>query len=148
MEMTHRINGHPAWGSALSDEEQIRLRVIHAVMQGRKKREEACRELRLSPRQVRRLVQRVMREGDAGVVHKLKGRGSNRSLPVKLKEKVLKLYTKKYRQLGLSKARTKICKECKVRVNRETLRKWLIAAGIWQARRRVDLRPQYQSAFL
>ena len=49
----------------------------------------------LSERQVRRLVRAVREEGDTSIVHKARGRPSNRKVSEEVKERVLKLYGKK-----------------------------------------------------
>lgn len=43
----------------------------------------------LSERQVRRLLRAVRKEGDKGVIHKARGRPSNRRIPEKVKNKAL-----------------------------------------------------------
>ncbi|MEW6068898.1 MAG: hypothetical protein AB1610_11475 [Nitrospirota bacterium] len=41
--------------------------------------------LTLSNRQIRRLIKRVEEEGDIGIIHKSRGKPSNRRLPKKIK---------------------------------------------------------------
>ena len=53
---------------------------------------EAADILSLSDRQIRRIIKRVRLEGDAGIIHKTRGRPSNRRLSKKIKEKATKLY--------------------------------------------------------
>jgi hypothetical protein len=50
--------------------------------------------LRLSTRQVRRLQRRLRKQGDAAVVHGLRGKPSNRRLDPKAKHKILRAYRK------------------------------------------------------
>lgn len=63
---------------ALSQRDRDRLKELHAVIRRRQKLSQAARHLKLSRRQTRRLVRRVQREGDRGVLHRLRGRPSDR----------------------------------------------------------------------
>src|SRR5579863_8634906 len=57
----------------LSARERERLKVLQQVEEGHLKQVEAARRLRLSDRHVRRLQARLRREGDRGIVHRLRG---------------------------------------------------------------------------
>ena len=65
----------------LSAKERERLRVLQQVEEGHLKQIEAARRLHLTDRQVRRLQVRLRSQGDRGIVHRLRGRGSNRKIP-------------------------------------------------------------------
>lgn len=120
--------------ASFSEKEFRRLHVIHQVMQKWLTAQEAANALDLSARQVLRIVQRVSAEGEKGVMHRLKGRASNHTYPDGFKVRVLKLYKSKYAHLGPSAARRCLLRSQKIRLNRETLRRWLIAAGLRPAR--------------
>ncbi len=74
---------------ALSQRERDRLRVLHEVEQGHLTQVEAAGRVKLSDRQVRRLLLRIREQGDRAVVHGLRGRPSNRKLAACLEQKVL-----------------------------------------------------------
>jgi predicted ArsR family transcriptional regulator len=61
---------------ALSAQERERLKVLHQITQGHLRQIDAAHCLRLSDRQVRRLLQRLRSAGDGGLVHGLRGRPS------------------------------------------------------------------------
>jgi transcriptional regulator with GAF, ATPase, and Fis domain len=65
----------------LSAKERERLRVLQQVEEGHLKQIEAARRLHLTDRQVRRLQVRLRSQGDRGIVHRLRGRPSNRKIP-------------------------------------------------------------------
>ena len=69
---------------ALSSRERERLKVLHEVEEGHLKQVEAARRLHLTDRRVRRLQARWRQEGDGGLVHRLRGRRSNRQIPERL----------------------------------------------------------------
>jgi hypothetical protein len=64
----------------MSQRQRDVLKIMSAVLRGERTQAEAARLLRKSERQVRRLQRRLETEGDAGVVHRVKGRASNRQL--------------------------------------------------------------------
>jgi hypothetical protein len=72
---------------ALSAKERERLRVLHEVKRGHLRQIDAARRLRLSDRQVRRLLERVGKVGDRGLAHGLRGRPSNRKIPADLEQR-------------------------------------------------------------
>ena len=83
--------------------------------------------LGLSYRHIRRSYRRFVREGDAGLVHRSRGRPSNRARPAAFRAKVLARYKARYRGFGATLAAEKLAKEG-LDVDHETLRRWLLAA--------------------
>jgi transposase len=125
----------------MSQRERDRLRVLHAVLEGQRTQVEAARLLRLTPRHVRRLLQRLQHGGDAALVHGLRGQPSNRRKDAKLRRRVLQLYRKDFPDFGPTFAAEKLA-ERGLEVSPDTLRRWLLAEGLWQPQRR---REQHRS---
>src|SRR4029079_2356350 len=98
-------------------------------------RAEAARLLRLSTRQVRRLQRKLEAQGDGALVHGLRGRPSNRQADPQLKAAVLKAYRQDYADFGPTLAAEKLAARG-LAVSAEALRRWLLAEGLWQGRRR------------
>jgi hypothetical protein len=121
----------------MSRRERDRLKVLYGVIQGERPQKEAARLLRLTTRQVRRLVRRLQEAGDQGLIHRLRGRGSNRRLPAELRQQVLDQYRRCYRGFGPTLAGEKLA-ELGLRVSHDTLRRWLMAEGLWQGQRKRD----------
>ena len=120
----------------LSARERERLKVLHEVEQGHLRQIDAAHRLRLSDRQVRRLLGRLRTVGDRGLVHRLRGRPSNHKIPEALEQRSLRrLRLPTYAGFGPTLA-TEHLAQHGLRVSRETLRKWMSAAGLWQTRRR------------
>ncbi len=115
-----------------SQEELRRLHVIQKVLEGGLKQVEAAEILSLSSRHIRRVVKRVRGEGQRGIVHRLRGRPSNRKIPDQLKDKVIKLYRKTYKGFGPTLASEKLLERDGVSISDETLRGWLLEAGNWK----------------
>ena len=119
----------------MSGKERERLKVVGALKERRLKQVEAARRLRLCERQVRRLLRRYEAEGDGGLVHRARGRPSNRRLPEALRRRVLAQVTRAYRDFGPTLAAEKLQERDGLAVSRETLRQWMTAEGLWKPRR-------------
>lgn len=120
---------------ALNQRDRDRLKELHAVIKGRQKLGEAAKHLGLSRRQTRRLVRRVEQEGDGGVLHRLRGRPSNRAIPEELRSRAVALLTQeRYRDFAPTLA-TEHLERIGIRVSRETVRGWQTREGLWKARR-------------
>jgi transposase len=120
----------------LSTKDRDRLKVLHEVKGEHLTQRAAAQQLGISDRWVRELLGRVKQEGDRGVVHRLRGRVSNRRLPEKVRTKALELVRARYGDFGPTLAREYLAKKHDLEVSRETLRKWLIGAGLRRVKRR------------
>ncbi len=120
----------------LSAKERERLKVLQQVEDGHLKQIEAARRLHLTERQVRRLQARLGSEGDRGIVHRLRGRGSNRKIPESVEQHAMRhLRQARYAGFGPTLAAEHLARGG-MSVSRETLRKWMSAAGLWRPRNR------------
>jgi DNA-binding Lrp family transcriptional regulator len=81
---------------ALSQKERDRLQVLHEVERKHLRQREAAQRLGLSER----LLRRVKREGDRGVIHRLRGRPSNRKIPRAVEQRILAEVQRRYRDFG------------------------------------------------
>jgi hypothetical protein len=120
---------------SMSQSERERLKVLHQIEQGHWTQVEGARRLQLSSRQVRRLQRRIAAEGDRGVIHRLRGRRSNRKIPEKVQQRVLAAVRRRYADFGPTLAAEHLAASG-VEISRETLRRWMSAAGLWRSRRR------------
>jgi len=80
----------------LSTKDRDRLKVLHEVKRKHLTQRAAARQLGISDRWVRKLLVRVRKGGDGGIVHRGRGRRSNRRLPESLRTQTLKLVQAKY----------------------------------------------------
>lgn len=104
--------------------------MLHQVREKRITQREAGTLLRLTDRQIRRLLGRVQEEGDQGLLHRGRGKPSNRRIPEKKKAKVLKLYEERDGDVGPTLAVEKLAERDGLTLSDETLRLWLRARGI------------------
>ena len=118
----------------MSKRERTRLEVLNRVKRGELRLRKAAELLQLSYRQAKRAYGRFRREGDQGLVHRLRGRPGNRKVDEGKREVLLLRYQEKYGDFGPTLAAEYLAKEG-MRVAVETLRLWLLAAGLWQGKR-------------
>jgi transposase len=102
---------------------------------------DAAKMLEVSYRQAKRLWQRYRGEGAKGLPHRSAGRSSNRAKPEKFRRKVLRLIREKYsgteqERFGPTLAAEHLADEDGLEVGEETLRRWMLAEGLWSRRRR------------
>lgn len=120
----------------LSTKDRDRLKVLHEVKGEHLTQRAAGQQLGISDRWVRALLGRMKQEGDRGVVHRLRGRVSNRRLPERVRTKALELVQARYGDFGPTLACEYLAKQHQVKVSKETLRKWLLGAGLRRVKRR------------
>jgi transposase len=120
----------------MSIREVKRLKAIQTVIDKQITQKVAASMLGLSGRQVRRLVKVIREKGDRGSIHGLRGRPSNRRLPEEMRRRVLSLYQERYPDFGPTLAMEKLLECDGIAISDETLRTWLIEAGLWKKRRK------------
>jgi predicted DNA-binding protein (UPF0251 family) len=118
---------------ALSQRERDRLRVLHEVKRKQLTQSEAARRLKISDRQIRRLLVGLRKRGDRAVIHGLRGRPSNRRYVVRFEQQILTRVRQRYADFGPTLAAEHLAQEG-LAVSRETLRKWMVKASLWRPR--------------
>jgi hypothetical protein len=127
----------------MSQKERRRLVVLEQVKARRLTLVKAAGVMRVGYRQAKRIWQRYGQAGDAGLVHRSRGRPSGRRTPAKVRQKVLARYAQRYPDFGPTLAAEKLSAEG-LKVNHETLRRWLLAQGQWTVRRRRQQHRQWR----
>ena len=102
---------------------------------------DAASLLGLSYRQTKRLWRRYRREGAAGLKHRSAGRASPRAKPAGFRRRVLQLVREKYgggvgERFGPTLAAEHLASEDQMRIDAETLRRWMLEAGLWSRERK------------
>src|SRR6267143_1526223 len=95
----------------MSDRERRRLEVLSRVKRGEVRLRKAAELLQLSYRQVKRVYRRYLREGDRGLVHRLRGRASNRKIDEARHWSIVKRYREKYGDFGPTLATEYLAKD-------------------------------------
>ena len=97
--------------------------------------------MEVSYRQAKRLYGRYRAEGAKGLKHRSAGGASNRAAPPRLRTRALALIREKYsgtvdERFGPTLAAEHLASEDGVAVDHETLRRWMLAAGLWSRARK------------
>ena len=119
----------------MSQKERTRLGVMQQVKAEQLTLATAAEVTGLSYRQVKRVWRRYQQQGDKGLLHRSRGRPSNRTKPEKFKQRVLARYEERYAGFGPTLACEHLSREG-LMVDHETLRRWLLASGDWRVERR------------
>jgi transposase len=114
----------------MNRKERDRLTILARVKQRTLSLVVAAGLLGLGYRQAKRVWQRYRTEGDAGLMHRSRGRPSGRRTAPELRERALARCAERYPDFGPTRAGEGLA------VDHETLRRWQIAGGIWTVRRR------------
>lgn len=120
----------------MSNKELSRSVIIEKVIGKEVKQKEASQMLRLSERQIRRIVKRVKDEGLKGLLHQGRGKTSSKKISKKQINQILKIVSEKYKDFGPSLASEKLKELDGIRINRESLRQWMMEEGLWQKQRK------------
>jgi len=109
----------------MSKKERDWLRVLERVKKKEITLREAAQIMVGSYRQCLRKNKRYAQEGAKGLVHRGRGRASNRAKEAEAKKGIIDRYQEEYGDFGPTLAAEKLAKEGH-EVNHETLRRWLI----------------------
>jgi hypothetical protein len=120
---------------AMSERDLQRIEVLSKVIDGRMTLVSAAHVLALSTRQVRRLLDRINIAGAASIRHKAIGRPSNNRIGDGVRDYAMTLVGERYADFGPTLASEKLAERDGLRVSRETLRKWMVEAGLWLSRK-------------
>ncbi len=120
----------------MSQKDRDRLKVLHEVDRGHLTQKQAGEQLKLSDRWVRKLVARLRKEGDGGILHRLLGRASKRKIPETVRQRAVKLVKREYADFGPTLAAEYLAEQHDLVLSKEALRKILIEAGVWKRKRR------------
>ena len=117
----------------MSQQERDWLDWLKRARDGQITQREAGEKMGVSSRWVSALLNRLEKDGDGVVVHGLRGKPSNRKLPEELQRQALAILAQpEWHDFGPTFAAEQLAKHHQIQVGKETLRGWMIQAGIWK----------------
>jgi hypothetical protein len=119
----------------MSERDLRRIEVLSKVIAGRMTMVSAAHVLALSERQVRRLLDRMRTGGAASIRHKAIGRPSNNRINDGIRDYAVALVRESYADFGPTLATEKLAERDGLQVSRETVRHWMVDAGLWLSRK-------------
>ncbi len=128
----------------MSRKERNRMTILAGVKQRELTQVQAAALLGLGYRQTKRIWRRYQAEGDAGLVHRLRGRAGLRRRPAAVRAQVLARFAEeRYADFGPTLLAEELAKEG-ITVDHDTVRRWLLAAGKRTVRRRRPVHRQWR----
>lgn len=118
----------------MSLKEAQRLAVVQRVEAGEISQAQAGAALGISVRQIKRLCRRVREHGPGGLISRRRGKPSNRRIGEGQREHFMALVHQHYADFGPELAREYLTREHGFGYSTETLRRWMMAAGLWKAK--------------
>ena len=119
----------------MSRNELARLRVLIDVADGRLSVADAAGLIGVGRRQIYRLLQTFRADGPDGLISRKRGGPSNRALGAVFHETVLAMVRERYADFGPTLAAEKLSELHGLDLGVETLRQWMIDAGLWVRRK-------------
>lgn len=125
----------------MSTRELTRAGVLARVAAGTLSLRSAAAMMAVSYRQAKRLYRRYRAEGAKGLKHRSAGRRSNAARDAGEREHILTLVREKYsgtidERFGPTLAAEHLATEDGVQVHHDTLRRWMLARGLWSRTRK------------
>ena len=118
----------------MSERDLKRIEVLSEVMSGRRTVTAGAAVLAISERQAYRLLARYEAGGGAELIHKARGHTSNRSVNAGIRQYAVELVKTRYADFGPTLATEMLLGKHDLRIGRETLRRWMVAEGLWLSR--------------
>ena len=119
----------------MTQREIDKMSAIHGILESRLTWGEAASQLRLSSRQIGRLVAKLRLEGDRGVIHGLRGRPSNHQLKPKMIQRALSILAEPvYEGFGPTLAQEKLEELHGIDLSVSALRQRMMSSDLWKAK--------------
>jgi len=117
-------------------QEKIRGKIMEMVKRKLKTLKAASLELGISYSQAKRIYQRYLTGGDEALAHGNKGKVSNNRTDEAIIGKAVELFREKYSDFGPTLAQETILERDGLKISINTLRRALLAAGLWQQKKK------------
>jgi hypothetical protein len=119
----------------LSKRDRDRLKVLHELRKGHITQRQAGEQLKLTERWIRELAERIGENGDKAIIHGLVEKPSRRKIEAKIERRAVTLIAREYGDFGPTLVQEYLERDHDIVVSRETVRQWMMRAGLWKKRR-------------
>ncbi len=120
----------------MSMKETERIAIMDNLIAKRIKQKHAGCQMGVSVRQIQRLVKRYKAEGAKGLIHKNRGRASNRLLPDEKRKQIVSLIKTNYPDFGPTLACEKLLERDRIKCSPETVRKIMTKESLWNPKKK------------
>lgn len=128
----------------MNETEIMRYDIIKKLLDKKFKNSQAAKLLDLSVRQIKRIKNRVREKGAEGLIHKSRGRDSNRKIDSKIIAKAKKYLKEKYSDFKPTFAAEKLEENHQIKLSKEKVRQMMAGINLWQIKSRKST-SQYHS---
>jgi molybdenum-dependent DNA-binding transcriptional regulator ModE len=115
----------------MSTKELDRLHILRKIVEKSITQKQAAKLLKLSDRQIRNLLKKLVTVGAKGLISKHRNKPSNHSKPKQLKHKVLELICNQYVDCGPTFIKEKLEEWHNIKISVETIRLWMCDKHLW-----------------
>jgi len=120
----------------MAEKELSKYEIIKDLIAGKINGTDASKQIGVTVRHVKRLKAAVVKHGVAGLIHKNRGRESNRKLDPEIAKQVEEYLKKRYYFCNPTFAAEKLDENHKIKINKETVRNIMINLELWKPRPR------------
>ncbi len=121
---------------AMTQRELSRHTIIQNLIAGKINGTMAAKQIGLSVRQIRNIKTRVKRYGPNGIIHRNRGKPSNRRIPEQKVRQMKEIVKEKYYDFGPTFATEKLDTEHQIKISKEKLRHLMIKWKLWKSKPR------------
>lgn len=119
----------------MSERELSRLEIMQRLKGKHLRQGEAARLLGISTRQIKRLFRAYKEQGPPGLISRRRGKPSNNRMDRQVEQKAIDLIYDYYCDFGPTLAHEKLTEKHGLRLSRESVRRIMIAEGLWKPKR-------------
>jgi len=116
----------------MAERERSKYEIIQDLINGKINGTDASKQIGVTVRQIKRLKAAVVKHGAEGLIHKSRGRESNRKLDPEIVKKAEKYLKEKYYFCNPTFAAEKLDENYQIKINKETVRGIMTNLGLWQ----------------
>lgn len=124
----------------MSKKELDQVWAMKMIQKGETLKKEAAKICNLSPKQIGRKYKCYIEKGYQGLIHKSRGKTSNRKIKPEIIEKILVLLKSVYHGFGPTLAAEKLLENHNIKIDHETLRRLMIKYQIHQPKKKKSLK--------
>jgi len=117
---------------SMSKKEFSKYEIINDLIVGKINGTDASKQIGVTVRHIKRLKAQVKKDGAKGLIHKNRGRESNRKISSETIKVIKRHLKEKYYDFGPTFAAEKLDEDDKIKIGKETLRGIMTDLGIWK----------------
>ena len=119
----------------MNNKERERFKILVRLQEKTLNQKLAAQQLKLSVRQVQRLLKNYLNNGEISLISKKRGKLSNNKLPEKLRRNVAEIIIQNYHDFGPTFAHEKLIEIHEIKISVSSVRNIMVENAIWRSRK-------------